>query len=41
VWVAGAYIISAGALMTGQVHIETNGDLSMLNSPAGSAASWG
>ena len=40
-WVAGAYVISAGALMTGQIHIEPNGDLSALNSPACLTALWG
>ena len=40
-WVAGAYIISIGAIVTHHVHILANGDLSALDNPTGAAAPWG
>ena len=40
-WVAGAYAITAGAILTGHVHAAANGDLAALNNPTGTAATWG
>jgi hypothetical protein len=40
-WVAGAYAISVGAIIAGQVHVEANGDLAALDNPTGIAALWG
>jgi hypothetical protein len=40
-WVAGACAISAGALIAHDVHINADGDLSALDSPAGTTAWWG
>ena len=40
-WVAGAYAISIGAIITHHVHIDPNGDLAALDNPAGAAAWWG
>jgi hypothetical protein len=40
-WVAGTWIISVGAIVTHHVRIASNGDLSALDNPAGTAAAWG
>jgi hypothetical protein len=40
-WVAGAYAISVGAIITGHVHVAANGDLAALDNPTGTAALWG
>jgi len=40
-WVAGAYAISVGAILTGHVHVAANGDLAALDNPTGTAALWG
>ena len=40
-WVAGAYAISADALIANHVHIDVGGDLWALDNPAGTTAWWG
>ncbi len=41
VWVVGALVISAAALVHGTVHITSGGDLSQLDHPTGASAGWG
>ena len=40
-WVAGAYAVTVGAIITGHVHVAANGDLVALDNPTGIAAMWG
>jgi hypothetical protein len=40
-WVAGVFIISAGAIIGHNIHVDATGDLQILNHPTGSAAWWG
>ena len=40
-WVAGAYAVTVGAIITGHVHVAANGDLVALDNPTGLAAMWG
>jgi hypothetical protein len=41
VWVGGAIYISAGAIIGHNVHVDSSGDLLILDNPTGSAAWWG
>jgi hypothetical protein len=40
-WVGGAVIISAGAIIGHNVHVDSSGNLLILDNPTGSAAWWG
>ena len=40
-WVAGVFYISAGAIIGHNVHVDSGGNLLLLDHPTGSAASWG
>ena len=40
-WIAGTVVISAGAIIGHDIHLDTSGDLQALNHPAGSSAWWG
>jgi len=40
-WLGGAYAISAGAIISHHVSIDSAGDLAVLDNPAGSDAWWG
>ncbi len=40
-WIAGTIIITAGAIIAHNIHVDSAGDLQALNHPAGSAAWWG
>jgi hypothetical protein len=40
-WVAGAFVISAGAIMGHHVHVDSGGNLLVIDHPAGSLAWWG
>jgi hypothetical protein len=40
-WVGGAVIISAGAIIGHNVHVDSSGNLLILDHPTGSAAWWG
>ncbi len=39
-WVAGAYAVTVGAIITGNIHVAANGDLVALDNPTGIAAMW-
>jgi hypothetical protein len=41
VWLAGAYFLTARAIITHHAHLQSNGDLSVVANPTGSAAWWG
>jgi hypothetical protein len=41
VWVGGVVDVSAGAIIGHNVHVDSSGDLLILDHPAGSAAWWG
>jgi hypothetical protein len=40
-WIAGTIVISAGAIIQHNIHLDSTGDLQALNHPAGSSAWWG
>jgi hypothetical protein len=40
-WIAGTIIISTGAIIQHNIHLDSSGDLQALNHPAGSSAWWG
>ncbi len=40
-WIAGTIVISAGAIIGHNIHLDSTGDLHALNHPAGSSAWWG
>ncbi|HEY8044080.1 MAG TPA: hypothetical protein VIF35_07445 [Streptosporangiaceae bacterium] len=40
-WIAGTVVISAGAIIGHDIHLDAGGDLQALNHPAGSSAWWG
>ena len=40
-WVAGTVVISAGAIIGHDIHLDAGGDLQALNHPVGSSAWWG
>jgi hypothetical protein len=40
-WIAGTVIISAGAIIGHDVHVDSGGNLLSLDDPTGSAAWWG
>ncbi|MGD0062259.1 MAG: hypothetical protein ABSB76_02325, partial [Streptosporangiaceae bacterium] len=40
-WIAGTVIISAGAIIGHNVHVDSGGNLQILNHPTGSAVWWG
>ena len=40
-WIAGTVIISAGAIIGHNVHVDSGGNLLILDNPTGSAAWWG
>ncbi|HEY6312599.1 MAG TPA: hypothetical protein VIY52_17605 [Streptosporangiaceae bacterium] len=41
VWVGGVVYVSAGAIIGHNVHVDSSGDLLILDNPTGSAAWWG
>jgi len=41
VWLGGAYLLSAGAIVGHHIHSDAAGDLTLLNHPSGDAAWWG
>ena len=41
VWMAGAFMISAGAIIGHNIHVDSTGNLLILDHPTGSAAWWG
>ena len=41
VWMAGAFMISAGAIIGHNIHVDATGNLLILGHPTGSAAWWG
>ena len=40
-WIVGTVVISAGAIIGHDIHLDASGDLQALNHPAGSTAWWG
>jgi hypothetical protein len=40
-WIAGTIIITAGAIIAHNIHVDSAGDLQALNHPAGPSAWWG
>ena len=40
-WIAGTIVITAGAIIAHNIHVDSGGDLQALNHPAGPSAWWG